>query len=322
MNHDVDVAQLRLTVLLVTFNHEGFVRNALDRLFSQQFDGKIELIVADDCSTDGTLAIVKSFEGKDARFVIKYLASDKNLGITRNYERGFSACSGEYVAVLEGDDYWVSPFKLQRQMDFLDAHWECDLCSTNYLILDEGSSRFYTRTEVRSGFQLISARELISDNIVGNFSTCMYRRSALEKLPHELFELVSYDWIVNICVAMSSMIGFLEEPMSVYRLHSSGAWSNSSQTEKIKAQLAVIPAYDALTKNLYQDDFRQLTSKLKRMLVVNRFGRYIEPLASSKSFSSTGFADYLPPIFLILARALIPPKLVRLLTKIIKRDGT
>lgn len=316
-----DNNKLKISILLVTYNHENHIHQALDALFGQVIEGPIELIVADDASSDGTVDIIKKYVEKDDRFTFKYLDNSKNLGITRNYERGFSACSGRYVAVLEGDDYWISPFKLQRQMDFLDAHWESDLCSVNYFVYEENLSHFYPRTTIGNGHRLIGARDLIADNLVGNFSTCMYRKSALEALPKELFDICSYDWIVNICVARNSMIGFLEEPMSVYRLHSNGVWSQTPHVEKLKSQLDMIPAYDALTGQVYHSEFEILSNRLQHMILMSNFSHIAAAIRQPTAGLISRLVDYLPPILVVLTRALVPPKLKRLIVRIFHRGA-
>lgn len=311
----------RISVLLVTYNHENHIRQALDTLFGQQVNESIELIVADDASSDSTLAIIKEYEGRDARFRFSYLDNTKNLGITKNYQRGFLACSGDYVAVLEGDDFWISPFKLQRQIDFLNTHWECDLCSVNYFVFEENRSHFYPRTAVGNGHRLISARDLIVDNLVGNFSTCIYRKTALDTLPQQLFEICSYDWIVNICVARSSLIGFLEEPMSVYRLHSNGVWTQMPHVEKLKQQLALIPEYDSLTNNVFHAEFEALSNRLQHTIAMTKLADIVALMPPSIIGKISRLIDYLPPVLLSVARALIPPKLKRLVVRIVQRDA-
>src|SRR4051812_30714392 len=100
-----------MSVLLVTYNHGQFVAQAVESALMQLTDFEFEIVAVDDCSTDNTLALLKDYEGKYPR--LRVLATEKNLGISRNYQRGFAACRGEFIAVLEGDDYWVSPRKLQ-----------------------------------------------------------------------------------------------------------------------------------------------------------------------------------------------------------------
>jgi glycosyltransferase involved in cell wall biosynthesis len=306
-----------ISVLLVSYNHEKYIRQALDALFGQNFDGPIELVVADDKSTDSTLSIIKQYEGVDSRFTFKYLDYSKNLGITKNYKRGFKACSSEYVAVLEGDDYWVNPMKIQRQCDFLDNHWECDLCSVNYFVYEEDRAQFTARTSIGTGYRFLSTRDLIADNLVGNFSTCMYRKSALDKLPSALYEIKSYDWIVNICVAREGLIGFLQEPMSVYRLHAKGAWTKASSVEKLREQLGFIPAYDALTGQIFHGDFEILAKRLQLLIASSQIEGSVA--ATIKPFSRVlpGMLDYMPPVLLVLVSALVPPKLKRFFVRVL-----
>ncbi len=311
--------QFKLSVLLVSYNHEKHIHQALQSIFRQVIDGPIELVIADDGSSDGTLDIIKEYEEKDSRFHFKYLDNTSNLGITRNYQRGFAACAGAYVAILEGDDYWVSPIKLQRQYDFLDAHWECGLCSVNYFVYEEACAQFTARAAIGNGHRFLGARDLIADNLVGNFSTCMYRKSALDALPWELFEIKSYDWIVNICVARQSLIGFLEEPMSVYRLHSSGIWTQTPRIEKLKVQLDLIPAYDALTDHIFHADFDLLASQLRHLITVSQLGHATEVVARPVAFVLSGMQDYMPPALMTLARSLVPPILKRFLVKVLHR---
>lgn len=316
-----DLKISKLSILVVTYNHENYIRKAMESIFNQNFDGLVELVIADDASSDGTFEIIKRYEEKDNRFSFKCLDSEKNIGITKNYQRGFSACTGEYVAVLEGDDYWVSPFKLQRQLDFLDTHWECNLCSVNYFVYEENRSNFYPRTTIGKGYRLVTAKELIADNLVGNFSTCMYRKAALDALPDALFELCSYDWIVNICVARTSLIGFLEEPMSVYRLHSNGTWTQTPFIEQLRKQLELIPAYDALTNLVFQTDFAVLSHRLNKSVNGAQVAQVADVVIRPSISFMSSLVEYTPPIVLTMLRVLTPPKLKRLVVKIVQRGA-
>lgn len=310
----------RLSILLVTYNHKKYIRQALHSLIRQVIEGPLELVIADDGSSDGTLDIIREYEQENPRFQFKYLSNTSNLGITKNYQRGFAACSGEYVAVLEGDDYWVSPMKLQRQCDFLDAHWECDLCAVNYLIYEEDRAQFTPRTAIGLGYRLISARQLIGDHLASNFSTCLYRKTALSALPPSLFETTSYDWIVNICVARHSLIGFLEEPMSVYRMHSGGVWTRKSNIEKLQAQLNLIPAYDALSDHMFRSEFEIQANRLRKTISVSRIENVTGSATKYLVRISTNFSNYLPPIVITLISEVTPPVLKRVLRKMLQRN--
>lgn len=257
-------------MLLVTYNHASFVRRALSSIAMQDYGGDVEIIVADDASTDQTLNIIRGFGREEPRFGLRYLSSSKNVGITRNYARGFEACTGQYVAVLEGDDFWIDRRKLSSQVAFLEANRECSVSATNYYIFDEATASATLRTVHSDGLRYLSVRDLIHDNVIGNFSTCMYRASALREIPGSVFEGVAYDWIVNLTLARKGQVGFLGSPMSVYRLHSGGTWSGSTALEKLRLQLQLIPEYNALLDNAYTREFSALAKRLRRQISIEQ----------------------------------------------------
>jgi glycosyltransferase involved in cell wall biosynthesis len=302
-----------LTVLLVTYNHEPFVARAIESALRQSYPGPLRLLVADDASTDRTLEIVAAAAGRRPDVPVTILPAEPNMGITRNYRRAFAACDGEYVAVLEGDDHWTSPYKLARQVEFLQAHWESDLCSTNYWVHDERSADFRPRMGIGTGHRFLTAQDLVRDNIVGNFSTCVYRRAALERLPPELFEIRSYDWAVNLCVALHGPIGFLDEPMSVYRLHAGGAWTQTGAIERVKIQRALIDDYDRLTGGVLHGEFQALATHLDHLVSIERHRTMGAGTKARIRRVARGVADITPPVLTALARGLTPPRLARLL---------
>jgi glycosyltransferase involved in cell wall biosynthesis len=318
----------RLSVLLITYNHQAYIAEAIESIMMQNISESFEIVVADDASSDKTLDILRGLAVRYPSVPFRFLDASPNLGITKNYQRAFAVIESEYVAVIEGDDYWTDPSKLQLQFDFLNKHRECDLCSANYYIYEEDTCRYTARSPEGEGFIVFGARELIADNLVGNFSTCMYRTSALKSLPAEIFNMRSYDWAVNICVGKQKLIGFLKSPMSVYRIHKGGAWSLLTQPEKIRAQIQLIPGYDKLTNGVFNAEFMQLSSRLSAHVAdMSRIEENSAPLEHSvavlqqPSFpaKSAGlFAriiDYMPPFLLTVARQLIPPALKRKLVQ-------
>lgn len=301
-----------LSVLLISYNHSQYIHKALDSIFMQKYEGEIELVVGDDNSTDNTLQIIKEYEGKDPRFKFKYLHSENNVGTTKNYQRSFHQCTGKYTAIIEGDDYWTSPYKLQKMMSFLDEHLECSMVSHNYFVYLEGEKKFYPRVEIGSSFRRFGARELIHDNIIGNFSTCMYRTSVLKSLPRELFDVKSYDWIINIISGSEALLGFIEEPMSVYRIHSKGVWSQSNSNQQLQQCLDMIPVYNDLTQKIFETDFMVLSNRIEKNISIQEV-KNILPKKSKKII--TVIIDYLPPIVKHLIFLFLPPKLFSFLKK-------
>ncbi len=118
----MDEKNTKLSVLFITYNHEPYLRRSLDGILMQECDFEYEIVVGEDCSTDNTRAILIEYKEKyPDKFVL--LFREKNFGRpTMNvYDTGMH-CRGEYLAFLEGDDYWTDTHKLQKQVDFLDSH--------------------------------------------------------------------------------------------------------------------------------------------------------------------------------------------------------
>nr|WP_294567210.1 glycosyltransferase [uncultured Rhodopila sp.] len=266
--------QLRLTVLLVTYNHEAYIRQAVENMLAQKLHEQYEVVVADDHSTDNTRKIIEEiFAATPAAPPVRYLDHTVNRGITENYRRSFSACRTDYVAVLEGDDFWIHPGKLAAQMAFLDEHLECAAVSANYFVYDEKSCRYTARTVINSEFSYVDSRSLINDNLIGNFSTCMYRLAALRAIPDRLYLWTTYDWGVNICIARNALIGFIHTPFSVYRVHENGSWHSLSHDERIAVQLKGIEHYNSSTDLVFDAEFKELARRLRSSMSQSAGGK-------------------------------------------------
>ena len=109
---------IKVSACIITYNHEKFISQCLDAAISQNHSYLYEIVIGDDCSTDGTLEICKAYQKKHPD-LIRIIERDKNLGITGNWSNSFDQCQGDYIAVCEGDDYWTDTSKIQKQVDFL-----------------------------------------------------------------------------------------------------------------------------------------------------------------------------------------------------------
>lgn len=120
-----------VSVHMITYNHEAFIRRAIEGVLSQQCDFTFELVIGEDCSTDGTRDIVTEYQKKYPD-IIRLVTSETNVGMKKNGVRTFMACRGKYVAYCEGDDYWQRKDKLQIQAEYLEAHAECGLVFSDH----------------------------------------------------------------------------------------------------------------------------------------------------------------------------------------------
>jgi glycosyltransferase involved in cell wall biosynthesis len=251
MTGDREIVSGKVSVLVVSYNHAATLGQALDSILAQNTNFLLEIVVADDCSTDGTPEIAAQYQQRDPS-IFKLLESSGNLGITRNYQRGFAACDGEYVAVLEGDDYWLGADRLQILTQFLDQHPECVMAFNRILYLDTGvASCRPLQWESQQPFELKTGDELAYSNFIGNFSACVYRNEAICKQGSEIYDMRMYDWLFNLSLSRFGLIGYIPRILSVYRQHSNGTWSGLNIEQKLNETLRLIPAYDAYLNHVY-----------------------------------------------------------------------
>lgn len=221
----------------------------------------MEVIVGDDASTDSTRQLAEQFQ---ARYpgLISLLPPEKNLGITKNLKRCLDACTGEYIAICEGDDYWTDVYKLQKQKDFLEEHGEFSMCFSPFIILYEETGTFALHREsmydpLYLPRDFLTTEDLIEQNYIGNFSCCMYRTRVIRQLPQEIFEMYTVDWLFNMVCGQFGRIGFLRDWMSVYRKHSGGAWAGSSTLENHKKWVQLIDIYNEYFEYRYDRLFME-----------------------------------------------------------------
>ncbi|MFY9621327.1 MAG: glycosyltransferase family 2 protein [Pyrinomonadaceae bacterium] len=253
----------KISVLVVTYNHEKFIRQALDSVMMQKTDFEFEVIVADDYSQDRTPEIARAYVA--ANSIVRVLQTDEHLGITRNYQRGFAACSGQYVAILEGDDYWISPNKLETLAAYLDHNEECVCCFHRVFTHDAVTDLIYVPApfEPRNQTRVFTAREVARQNPVSCFSTCMYRRNVIANLNPAFWKLKLREWPFNIVMAQHGLIGYLPEIMSVYRAQPGGIWSQKSPEEQFKQLLEIIDLYNEFLNFKYDAEFQAIKRKYR-----------------------------------------------------------
>lgn len=237
---------MKVTVLVMTYNHEKFIGQALESALMQKTNFDYEVLISEDCSTDRTRQIVMEFQ-KAHPEKVRLLLSEKNVRSNQIVVRGIKAARGEYIALLDGDDYWISEDKLQKQANFLDSHPECSMCFHNAKIFHETDSR-EGRNWTPPGHKEISTLE---DIWMGNFiATCstMFCRDAIGEIPawyDDMFPIT--DWPLHILNAERGKIGYIDEVMGMYRFHPGGYYSPFSETKK---QEETLKFYRTMDRNL------------------------------------------------------------------------
>ncbi|HEY3277983.1 MAG TPA: glycosyltransferase, partial [Syntrophorhabdaceae bacterium] len=234
---------------MITYNHEEFIEKALDSILMQNTNFDYEVVVGEDCSTDNTRDILIKYKQRyPEKFVL--LLNEHNLGMHRNMDLVLKTCRGEYVAFLEGDDYWVSPRKLQKQVDLLDAHPECVLCAHNVSIVqDENISgkSFWCPADMA---ERLTIEDLLLDNL---FPTCsvVIRTDLIRHLPDWINNLPMRDWPIYILALRHGNAIYINEVMGVYVIHRGGVWFGANQDWK-ELEKRLIPFYKAIYSHLDQ----------------------------------------------------------------------
>ncbi len=223
---------MKVSILMVTYNHEKFISQAIESVLMQKVDFEYELIIGEDCSTDNTRQIVIDYQKKYSDR-IRLLLPNVNLGAHKNFFNTFKTCQGQYIALLEGDDYWISPDKLQRQVDFLDEHPKYAICFHNAIIFWEDNRQppglFRHKQKETS-----SIEDLLIENFIPTASV-MYRNGLIKNFPQWFHELSMGDWVIHILNAQYGNIWYINEVMSAYRLHSQGVWTSKSDEQRLPA---------------------------------------------------------------------------------------
>lgn len=253
-----------VSVCIPTFNHEQYIAQAVESVLAQRTNFPVEILIGEDCSTDRTREIVVEFKRRHPDRIDLRLA-ETNQGGGRNFCDLFARSGGQYVIILEGDDYWTAPHKLQTQVDALDAHPEWAMCfHPARTVYDDGRpEHFYPEEQPKD----VST---IYDLFVKDFmatSSVLFRNRLFKKLPDWFPDIIVGDWALHILNAEHGTIGFLPEPMSVYRVHQGGVFSCKSVEYKIVTIFKMLTKIDHFLGGKYTQEIEENRLNTVRWLV-------------------------------------------------------
>lgn len=219
----------KLTVVILCYNHERFLSRALESVLGQKTSFEYRIIVADDASTDSSREIIRRYAERYPKCILPLLR-ERNLGSMENFRQTLAEVRSEYVIINDGDDWFSDTNKLQRQVEYLDAHPECSLCFHPVRIVREGidgEELFPPRRDWKSqSFEQLLNRNFMQTNSV------MYRRAFNDGclMQHLPGEILPGDYFLHLLHAERGKIGFLQEVMSVYLRHSGSVWEGDATT--------------------------------------------------------------------------------------------
>ena len=239
----------KLSVILITYNHEKYIEKAVDSVLSQVTDFPFEIVIGDDCSPDDTKNIIREYRDKYPD-IIRIVHREKNTGRpTLNVYETTMKCRGDYLAYLEGDDYWTDSDKLQKQMDFLNEHPEYIACTHSHKMIDDNgnditdpeilkisdmykwSGEFTMDDFEKSGFWPGHYASVVSKNIYKNKKhdyTILYKS-------HDFVD----DGQILLFLLMEGKIYRLDDEMSVWRYvkkAGGNSWTSRSMKRNIQKE--------------------------------------------------------------------------------------
>jgi glycosyltransferase involved in cell wall biosynthesis len=264
-----------VSIRVVTYNQERFIAACLESVLMQRTDFPIEVIVGEDCSTDGTRAIVRDYAGRFPDRIVATMA-EQNVGALENYRRVRAAARGRYHAICEGDDYWTDPLKLQKQVDYLEEHPNSPMCFHDALIIADGKAsppRYFCPNDLP---QSVSIREVILRPCFIPTGSMLIRGEVAASIPTFPRKVWCPDLISRLWYAHCGELGYLNELMSVRRRVRTGMSMTTKVTTLYDDTLYVYAEFDRLTEGRYAEWIAAGTQRIRReyadALLHRRFG--------------------------------------------------
>ncbi|OJV24111.1 MAG: hypothetical protein BGO32_03650 [Bacteroidetes bacterium 37-13] len=290
------MSSIKVSVAILTYNQENSIREAIESVLSQQVNFNVEVIVVNDGSTDNSDAVIKELAVLSPQIV--YVHHKENLGIRSSVIEVSKILKGEYVAVLDGDDLWCYPHKLQTQIDFLDNNAEYEGCFHDTAIqnmVKNGNSyfaahKYYSqRYSYENDFFFPDIVDRIS--IISSSSSVM-RARRLKKLNMSILDdNLSIDWKLKVLIILDDKFKYFNEVWSVYRNHDGGI----SKSNKVKFHLSHIRFLRQLLEkewfeNRQYDIYRAISSEYRVLLTIKESNETIDKQKLFPQYLKSEFA--------------------------------
>ncbi|MCL1695381.1 MULTISPECIES: glycosyltransferase [unclassified Lysinibacillus] len=221
------MGKILVSIHCLAYNHEQYIADAIDSFLKQKTNFKFEILIHDDASTDRTADIIREYEKKYPN-LIKPIYQTEN-----QYSKGVSVdhlnmirAKGKYIAICEGDDYWLDPYKLQKQFDYMEKHPECSLCVHGGNVVNASDKKFELYNRPNKGNKEFSVEEVIEGG-GGLFLTnsMFYPLKFRKERPDFLVNAPVGDYPLVIYLSLLGTVYYMDELMSSYRVGDSTSWT-------------------------------------------------------------------------------------------------
>jgi glycosyltransferase involved in cell wall biosynthesis len=276
-----------VSVFCPTYNHEKYIAQAIEGFLMQKVNFPIEIIIHDDASTDKTAQVIKEYETKYPQLFKCLYQSENQLSKDRSYliKTCFRIARGTYIALCEGDDFWTDPYKLQKQVDFLEANKDFAICFHNMkVIYDDGRETHLSNPPDQK--EVTTIEDLADGNYIYTGS-CVFRNGLIKEFPGWYNSSPVGDYVLHMLNAQHGRIKFLPDIMGVYRVHKGGLWGNKNYE-------TMLPIWIKLQDNL----IGMFSSEINNLILNSQLNNIITYYQLIKeSGDKNMFEDYFPKCF-------------------------
>ncbi len=212
-----------VSVIMITFNQEKYIEEAINGVLMQECDFEYELIVANDHSYDHTDQVVQRIlYANPKNHLIKYVNRNTNLGQTKNFINAFLHSKGKYIAVCEGDDYWTDPHKLQKQVDFLEKNAGYSMVCHDALVINQknNTSKLFYQPNLKQN--TYSTKYTLKNRHFCPTASLVFRKKSLMNFSNFQFIPFAGDHVLVQLLSLDGLLFRMTDVMSVYRKHHEG----------------------------------------------------------------------------------------------------
>lgn len=216
-----------VSIVCIAYNHEPYIRECLESFVTQKVNFPIEILVNDDCSKDNTALIIREYEQKypDLFKCVYQNENQYSKGVQPWFDILFPMVQGKYIALCEGDDYWVNPMKLQKQIEILEKDETLVGCYTDYYDVDLDGKRCYNgihRATIGRELNRISLRDFFTYNVSYPTASVVFRNNHAEEVIQKVRHMKNPylgDWVLWIALHCFGDFYYLDEITSAYRFN-------------------------------------------------------------------------------------------------------
>tara|TARA_B110000503_G_scaffold130717_1_gene204421 strand:+ start:2074 stop:3084 length:1011 start_codon:yes stop_codon:yes gene_type:complete len=237
LNRKNDLVNPLVSICCVTYNQCAYISQTLDGILMQKTNFSYEICLGEDGSMDGTKEICQKYAEKNSDRIRLFERSRKDVIFINNKPTGkfnfyetLKESKGKYIAVCEGDDYWTDPYKLQKQIDFLEGNNEYDMVHTNFSTLKNGIIK--NRPDKVSSIKDVK-NQLLIKNFIGTLTICVKKNVLLDACANISSNYLSVDLAIAMQISQKSKIGYLKDNTAVYRISNNTASNSTSAYDQL-----------------------------------------------------------------------------------------